>query len=122
MQRHLEAGNKILPLVFPVLFYVGETSPYPYTTYWMDCFENKVLAEYIYTQPFRLTDVTTLDDGEILQHRHPDFLLKYSIWFNELLVLGNKVDSERPCVKIPQRYPQNYQKNSTPSLSNFFGT
>ncbi len=69
MQKHLDAGNKTLPLVFPILFYVGETSPHPYSTYWMDCFEDKALAERIYTQPFRLADVTTLDDGEILQHR-----------------------------------------------------
>uniref|UniRef100_UPI00073FFE01 Rpn family recombination-promoting nuclease/putative transposase n=1 Tax=Candidatus Williamhamiltonella defendens TaxID=138072 RepID=UPI00073FFE01 len=69
MQKHLDAGNKTLPLVFPVLFYVGETSPHPYSTYWMDCFEDKALAERIYTQPFRLADVTTLEDGEIMQHR-----------------------------------------------------
>jgi len=69
MQRHLDAGHKKLPLVFPVLFYCGEKSPHPYSTYWMDCFEDRVLAERIYTQPFRLADVTTLDDGEILQHR-----------------------------------------------------
>ncbi|WP_059108305.1 Rpn family recombination-promoting nuclease/putative transposase, partial [Candidatus Williamhamiltonella defendens] len=69
MQKHLDAGNKTLPLVFPVLFYVGETSPHPYSTYWMDCFEDKSLAERIYTQPFRLADVTTLEDGEIMQHR-----------------------------------------------------
>ncbi|MEZ2578463.1 Rpn family recombination-promoting nuclease/putative transposase, partial [Buttiauxella ferragutiae] len=31
MQRHLEAGHKKLPLVIPVLFYVGKRSPYPYS-------------------------------------------------------------------------------------------
>ncbi|ATW33762.1 MULTISPECIES: Rpn family recombination-promoting nuclease/putative transposase [Candidatus Williamhamiltonella] len=69
MQRHLEAGNKTLPLVFPVLFYMGKKSPYPHSTHWLDCFEDRGLSERIYTQPFRLADVTTLDDGEILQHR-----------------------------------------------------
>jgi len=69
MQKHLDAGNKTLPLVFPVLFYMGKKSPHPYSTYWLDCFEDKSLAESIYTQPFRLADVTTLADGEIMQHR-----------------------------------------------------
>ncbi|ATW33615.1 Rpn family recombination-promoting nuclease/putative transposase [Candidatus Williamhamiltonella defendens] len=27
------------------------------------------MAERIYTQPFRLADVTTLEDGEIMQYR-----------------------------------------------------
>ncbi len=32
MQRHLEQGNDTLPVVIPLLFYHGRTSPYPYTT------------------------------------------------------------------------------------------
>ncbi|HGJ5879076.1 MAG TPA: Rpn family recombination-promoting nuclease/putative transposase, partial [Arsenophonus nasoniae] len=69
MQKHLEGGNKQLPLVFPILFYCGERSPHPYSTNWLDCFEDKELAERIYTHPFKLADVTTLDDGEIMQHK-----------------------------------------------------
>ncbi|QBY46607.1 Rpn family recombination-promoting nuclease/putative transposase (plasmid) [Arsenophonus nasoniae] len=69
MQKHLEAGNKQLPLVFPILFYCGEQSPHPYSTNWLDCFHDRKLAESIYTQPFRLADVTTLEDGEIMQHK-----------------------------------------------------
>ncbi|HGJ5857429.1 Rpn family recombination-promoting nuclease/putative transposase, partial [Arsenophonus nasoniae] len=33
------------------------------------CFEDRKLAESIYTNPFKLADVTTLDDGEIMQHK-----------------------------------------------------
>ncbi|HGJ5865495.1 Rpn family recombination-promoting nuclease/putative transposase [Arsenophonus nasoniae] len=69
MQKHLEAGHKALPLVFPILFYTGEKSPYPYSTDWLDCFSGRDIAEKIYTKPFKLVDVTTLDDGEIMQHR-----------------------------------------------------
>uniref|UniRef100_UPI00047E2C0E Rpn family recombination-promoting nuclease/putative transposase n=1 Tax=Arsenophonus nasoniae TaxID=638 RepID=UPI00047E2C0E len=69
MQKHLEDGNKQLPLVFPILFYCGEQSPHPYSTNWLDCFEDRKLAESIYTNPFKLADVTTLDDGEIMQHK-----------------------------------------------------
>ncbi|HGJ5883752.1 Rpn family recombination-promoting nuclease/putative transposase [Arsenophonus sp.] len=69
MQKHLEAGHKELPLVFPILFYCGEQSPHPYSTNWLDCFEDRKLAELVYSNPFKLADVTTLDDGEIMQHR-----------------------------------------------------
>ncbi|UBX30677.1 Rpn family recombination-promoting nuclease/putative transposase [Arsenophonus apicola] len=69
MQKHLDAGHKKLPLVFPILFYTGEKSPYPYSTDWFDCFSGRDIAEKIYTKPFRLVDVTTLDDGEIMQHK-----------------------------------------------------
>ncbi|MDR5611376.1 Rpn family recombination-promoting nuclease/putative transposase [Arsenophonus sp.] len=69
MQKHLEQGNKKLPLVFPILFYCGEQSPHPYSTNWLDCFHDRKLAERIYTNPFRLADVTTLDDGEIMKHK-----------------------------------------------------
>ncbi|WP_026824296.1 Rpn family recombination-promoting nuclease/putative transposase [Arsenophonus nasoniae] len=69
MQKHLEAGHRQLPLVFPILFYCGEQSPHPYSTNWLDCFHDRKLAESIYTNPFRLADVTTLEDGEIMQHK-----------------------------------------------------
>ncbi|WP_334472466.1 Rpn family recombination-promoting nuclease/putative transposase [Arsenophonus sp. PmNCSU2021_1] len=69
MQKHLEAGHKELPLVFPILFYTGEKSPYPYSTDWFDCFSGRDIAEKIYTKPFRLADVTTLEDGEIMKHK-----------------------------------------------------
>ncbi|MDR5611473.1 MAG: Rpn family recombination-promoting nuclease/putative transposase [Arsenophonus sp.] len=69
MQKHLDAGHKQLPLVFPILFYAGEQSPHPYSTNWLDCFHDRKIAKSIYTQPFKLADVTTLDDGEIMQHR-----------------------------------------------------
>ncbi|WGL94019.1 Rpn family recombination-promoting nuclease/putative transposase [Arsenophonus nasoniae] len=69
MQKHLEAGHKKLPLVYPILFYCGEQSPHPYSTDWLDCFSGRDLAENIYMKPFKLVDVTTLEDGEIMQHR-----------------------------------------------------
>lgn len=69
MQKHLEAGYKKLPVVYPILFYAGEKSPHPHSTYWLDCFNDSELAEKIYTKPFKLVDVTTLDDGEIMKHR-----------------------------------------------------
>ncbi|HGJ5876530.1 MAG TPA: Rpn family recombination-promoting nuclease/putative transposase [Arsenophonus sp.] len=69
MQKHLEAGHKQLPLVFPILFYCGEKSPHPYSTDWLDCFSGRDIAEKIYTKPFKIVDVTTLEDGEIMQHR-----------------------------------------------------
>ncbi|PRD13322.1 Rpn family recombination-promoting nuclease/putative transposase [Pantoea coffeiphila] len=69
MQRHLEAGHKKLPLVIPVLFYAGKRSPYPWTTRWLDEFDDPALAEKIYGSAFTLVDVTVISDDEIMQHR-----------------------------------------------------
>lgn len=69
MHRHLEAGNEQLPLVVPMLFYQGKTSPYPYSMSWMDMFASPELARRLYSAPFPLVDVTVIPDDEIMQHR-----------------------------------------------------
>ncbi|WGL93945.1 Rpn family recombination-promoting nuclease/putative transposase [Arsenophonus nasoniae] len=70
MQRHLEQGNDTLPVVIPLLFYQGNTSPYPYSTHCLDCFADPELAKSVYTQAFPLVDVTAIPDEEIVTHRH----------------------------------------------------
>ncbi|EPR9734487.1 Rpn family recombination-promoting nuclease/putative transposase [Enterobacter bugandensis] len=69
MQRHLEAGHKKLPLVIPVLFYTGKRSPYPYSTRWLDEFDDPALAGKLYSSAFPLVDVTVIPDDEIAGHR-----------------------------------------------------
>ncbi len=69
MQRHLEAGHKKLPLVIPVLFYTGKRSPYPYSTRWLDEFDDPSLAGKLYSSAFPLVDVTVIPDDEIAGHR-----------------------------------------------------
>lgn len=69
MQRHLDAGYKKLPLVIPVLFYTGKRSPYPYSTNWLQEFEEPALAQKLYSSAFPLVDVTVIPDEEIMGHR-----------------------------------------------------
>lgn len=69
MQRHLEQGNDTLPVVIPILFYHGTTSPYPYSTRCLDCFAEPNLAAMVYNHAFPLVDITTIPDDEILTHR-----------------------------------------------------
>ncbi|MCS4320810.1 putative transposase/invertase (TIGR01784 family) [Serratia sp. BIGb0234] len=69
MQRHLEAGHKKLPLVIPVLFYTGKRSPYPYSTNWLQEFDDPALAGKLYSSAFPLVDVTVIPDEEIMGHR-----------------------------------------------------
>ncbi|MGD8203079.1 Rpn family recombination-promoting nuclease/putative transposase [Pantoea sp. FN0305] len=69
MQRHIEAGHNKLPLVIPVLFYVGKRSPYPYSTRWLNEFDNPDLAGKLYSGAFPLVDVTVIPDDEIMKHR-----------------------------------------------------
>lgn len=69
MQRHLDAGNKQLPLVIPMLFYAGKPSPCPNTTNWLQLFDNPPLAQQLYSEDFPLVDVTIIPDDEIMRHR-----------------------------------------------------
>lgn len=69
MQRHLDAGHKKLPLVIPVLFYSGKRSPYPYSTNWLQAFDNPALAGRLYGTAFPLVDVTVIADDDIMNHR-----------------------------------------------------
>lgn len=69
MQRHLERGHKRLPLVIPMLCYAGRRSPYPYSTRWLDEFDDARLAGSLYSRSFPLVDVTIIPDDEIMQHR-----------------------------------------------------
>ena len=74
MQKHLDAGNKELPLVVPLLFYHGKTSPYPYSMNWLDCFTKPEVAKALYSNNFPLVDVTVMDDSEIMQHKRTALL------------------------------------------------
>ncbi|AIQ99467.1 hypothetical protein LG71_05905 [Pluralibacter gergoviae] len=69
MQRHLDAGHKKLPLVIPVLFYSGKRSPYPYSTNWLQEFDDPALAGKLYAVDFPLVDITVIPDDEIMGHR-----------------------------------------------------
>ncbi len=69
MQRHLDAGNKKLPLVIPILFYAGKPSPCPNSTNWLQLFDDPVLAKQLYSEDFPLVDVTIIPDEDIMQHR-----------------------------------------------------
>ena len=69
MHSRLEQGDKKLPIVVPILFYHGKTSPYPYSMNWLDEFEDRELAEHAYGHPFKLVDVTVLPDKAILTHK-----------------------------------------------------
>ncbi|HBR9659122.1 TPA: Rpn family recombination-promoting nuclease/putative transposase, partial [Klebsiella pneumoniae] len=65
MQRHLDGGHTKLPLVVPMLFYHGATTPYPWSLNWLDCFADPQLASELYISPFPLVDVTVIPDDEI---------------------------------------------------------
>ncbi|WFV09488.1 Rpn family recombination-promoting nuclease/putative transposase [Citrobacter freundii] len=69
MQRHLDAGHKILPLVIPMLFYHGALSPYPFSLCWLDEFDDPIVARQLYSATFPLVDITVIPDDEIMQHR-----------------------------------------------------
>ncbi|HHR6023337.1 Rpn family recombination-promoting nuclease/putative transposase [Providencia alcalifaciens] len=69
MNQHLQQGHKTLPLVVPILFYHGETSPYPYEEVWTQCLPHAEVAHALYSNPFPLVDITVVEDTEIVSHR-----------------------------------------------------
>ncbi len=52
-----------------MLFYTGKRSPYPYSTRWLDEFDDPALAGKLYSSAFPLVDVTVIPDDEIAGHR-----------------------------------------------------
>lgn len=69
MQQHLDEGNKTLPLVVPLLFYHGMTSPHPYSMNWLELFAEPEIAQTLYSTPFPLIDITVIPDDEIMGHK-----------------------------------------------------
>ena len=68
MQRHLDAGHNMLPLVIPVLFFQGGRSPY-HSMNWLDLFNEPRHAAQLYSGHFPLVDIPLIPDDEILKHR-----------------------------------------------------
>lgn len=89
MHRHLNSGNKHLPLVVPILFYHGERSPYPYSMRWWEAFSHPELAKQLYFDALPLVDITVLSDDEIATHRRMAILefLQKNIRQRDLLEL-----------------------------------
>ncbi|WP_249022205.1 MULTISPECIES: Rpn family recombination-promoting nuclease/putative transposase [Kluyvera] len=80
MQQHLDAGHDTLPLVIPMLFYHGSTSPWPFHLNWLALFADPEIATRLYTQDFPLIDITVVPDSEIMTHRRMamlELLLKH---------------------------------------------
>jgi predicted transposase/invertase (TIGR01784 family) len=69
MKQHLDQGHDTLPVVIPLLFYRGDTSPYPFSIAIFDCFEDKELAQEVFLKPFPLIDITVIPDEELRTHR-----------------------------------------------------
>lgn len=93
MQQHLDAGHTQLPLVIPILFYQGQTSPYPYSLNWLDSFADPKLAQSLYSGDFPLVDITVIPDDEIMQHKRMALLelLQKHIRQRDLVELINQV-------------------------------
>ena len=69
MKQHLNKGHGTLPVVVPLLFYRGETSPYPFSTDIFDCFQDKKLAKEVFLKPYPLIDITVIPDEELRTHK-----------------------------------------------------
>lgn len=87
MEDHLKAGHDRLPLVLPICVYHGKHSPFPHSTDIYDDFEDAELARELVFKPFRLIDLTVLDEATIKQHGAValmECLLKHA-WIKDFL-------------------------------------
>jgi predicted transposase/invertase (TIGR01784 family) len=80
INRHLETHkdqydkneniiSKKLPIVFPLVLYNGQRSPYPHDLNLADLFENRDFARAMPLGNFKLIDLTITSDADILQHK-----------------------------------------------------
>ncbi|EBG5294532.1 Rpn family recombination-promoting nuclease/putative transposase [Salmonella enterica subsp. enterica] len=109
MYRLLKDENGPLPLVVPLLFYQGKTSPYPLSMNWLDMFALPKLARRIYSEPFPLVDITIIPDDDIMQHRRIALLelLQKHIRQRDLMIL-----LERLVTLISAEYTTESQLNA----------
>jgi predicted transposase/invertase (TIGR01784 family) len=82
MQSHLNEGHKLLPIVVSLVFYHGETSPYPYSNSIYSCFENKELAQKYAFNSFELVDLTVMTN-EQLAKLNPELLFEFLLKYNQ---------------------------------------
>lgn len=67
MRKHLDEGNKKLPIIISECIYAGKQSPYPYSTDIYDCFADINMAKENMFKPFKITDLTILSQEDLLQ-------------------------------------------------------
>lgn len=71
IKQHLKQNSKNdLPLVYPLVFYNGEKTPYPYSTDIMELFVDQNLARDIMFKPFQLIDINSVCDDELVKQSH----------------------------------------------------
>jgi predicted transposase/invertase (TIGR01784 family) len=58
-----------LPVVFPVIFYHGVESPYPYSLNFLDLFHEPALMKEYFARTTHLIDLTQISDEAIKQHK-----------------------------------------------------
>ncbi len=57
-----------LPIIYPMIFYNGRVSPYPFPVDFFQLFSQPELAKTVLTSPFHLVDLTVIPDEELLKH------------------------------------------------------
>ncbi len=57
-----------LPIIYPIIFYNGRVSPYPFPVDFFQLFSQPELAKTVLTSPFHLVDLTVIPDEELLKH------------------------------------------------------
>ncbi|MEM9103421.1 MAG: Rpn family recombination-promoting nuclease/putative transposase [Pseudomonadota bacterium] len=67
--KQAEKPPQQLPAVYPVIFYHGNPSPYPYPLSMQALSDNPLIEFNFWSDPIPLLDIEQLDDEEIFQHQ-----------------------------------------------------
>lgn len=77
LEKYVKEDNeKLLPLVYPIIFYHGKQTPYPYTTNFYEQFVAPNIAKEIFPGDIQLVDVGQIED-EILKKQLWTGLMEY---------------------------------------------
>jgi predicted transposase/invertase (TIGR01784 family) len=69
MHHAMKQGHEKPPIVIPMVFYRGTTSPYPYSCDPFDSFEDPHLARETLLAPHILVDLSVIPDEELAHHK-----------------------------------------------------
>lgn len=66
--KQSQSKQQKLPPVYPIIFYNGLKTPYPYSLNLLDCFDDPYnIMKLIFTKPVPLVDVGQIDDKTLIQ-------------------------------------------------------
>ncbi len=70
LEKVKQTKRSVYPLVYPFVYYHGESTPYPYPLDWQSAFDDaQALLPSILAKPLQLVDLNQVPDQDLAQHK-----------------------------------------------------